>query len=105
MHNSLLIISIIALVLLLLAVVLMVYNVKLYRSLSRSEKDKSRIKRQLTQNVAHEIKTPIASIHGYLETLVANPDLLMRSVVTFLIVVSHSERITRLMAYVHRFPP
>jgi signal transduction histidine kinase len=75
MHNSLLIISIIALVLLLLAVLLMVYNVKLYRSLSRSEKDKSRIKRQLTQNVAHEIKTPIASIHGYLETLVANPDL------------------------------
>ncbi|NLX40777.1 MAG: HAMP domain-containing histidine kinase [Bacteroidales bacterium] len=100
MQNSLLIISIIALVLLLLAVLLMIYNVKLYRSLSRSEKDKSRIKRQLTQNVAHEIKTPIASIHGYLETLVANPDLPEEKRRHFLErCLSQSERITRLMAY------
>ncbi len=100
MQNSLLIISIIALVLLLLAVILMFYNVKLYRSLSRSEKDKSRIKRQLTQNVAHEIKTPIASIHGYLETLVANPDLPDEKRRHFLErCLSQSDRMTRLMAY------
>ena len=40
-----------------------------------SEEDKARLKRQLTQNVAHELKTPVSSINGYLETLVTNPDL------------------------------
>lgn len=98
--ESLLIISIIAIVLLLVAIVLLFYNVKLYRSLSRSEQDKSRIKRQLTQNAAHEIKTPIASIHGYLETLVANPDLPEEKRRHFLErCLSQSERMTRLMAY------
>jgi len=62
--------------------------------------DKSRIKRQLTQNVAHEIKTPVASIHGYLETLVANPNLPEEKRRHFLErCLSQSERMTRLMAY------
>ena len=30
------------------------------------------LKQQLTQNVAHEFKTPICSIQGYLETIIAN---------------------------------
>ena len=34
-----------------------------------------RIKRQLTQNAAHELKTPAASIHGYLESILDNPDM------------------------------
>ncbi|HKM13050.1 MAG TPA: HAMP domain-containing sensor histidine kinase [Bacteroidales bacterium] len=100
MKESLLVISIIAIVLLLVAIVLLFYNVKLYRSLTRSEMDKSRIKRQLTQNVAHEIKTPVASIHGYLETLVANPNLPEEKRRHFLErCLSQSERMTRLMAY------
>ena len=100
MKESLLVISIIAIVLLLVAIVLLFYNVKLYRSLTRSEMDQSRIKRQLTQNVAHEIKTPVASIHGYLETLVANPNLPEEKRRHFLErCLSQSERMTRLMAY------
>ena len=40
-----------------------------------SEQEKQRIKRQLTENAAHELKTPAATIEGYLETLVSNPNL------------------------------
>lgn len=32
-------------------------------------------RKELTQNVAHELKTPVASIQGYLETIVSNPSL------------------------------
>jgi two-component system, OmpR family, phosphate regulon sensor histidine kinase PhoR len=37
--------------------------------------EESRLKRQLTQNIAHELKTPISSIQGYMETIISNPDL------------------------------
>ncbi len=47
----------------------------LYWQLRNSEEDKERLKRQLTQNAAHELKTPAASIQGYLETIINNPDL------------------------------
>lgn len=34
--------------------------------------EQSRLKRQLTQNVAHEFKTPVCGIQGYLETILQN---------------------------------
>lgn len=49
--------------------------IQLYWKLKHSEEDKVRLKRQLTQNAAHELKTPAASIQGYLETILNNPDI------------------------------
>ncbi len=47
----------------------------LYWKLKHSEEDKVRLKRQLTQNAAHELKTPAAGIQGFLETIINNPDM------------------------------
>lgn len=40
-----------------------------------AEEEKVRIKHQLTQNTAHELKTPAAGIQGYLETILQTPNL------------------------------
>lgn len=37
--------------------------------------EKTRQKRQLTNNINHEIKTPIGVVKGYLDTLADNPDI------------------------------
>lgn len=39
------------------------------------EEEQIRLKRQLTQNIAHELKTPVSSIQAYLETIVDNENL------------------------------
>ena len=46
--------------------------IMLYWKLRHAEEDKARLKRQLTQNAAHELKTPAMSIHGYLESILDN---------------------------------
>lgn len=57
-------------------ILVLVAFVLYFRSrLTHSEKEKQRIKRQLTENAAHELKTPATTIQGYLETLVDNSSM------------------------------
>ena len=48
------------------------------------EEEQARLKRQLTQNIAHELKTPVSSIQGYLETILNNPNITPATMHTFL---------------------
>ncbi len=70
----------------------------LYWKLRHSEEDKVRLKRQLTQNAAHELKTPAASIHGYLESILEHPDMPEEKKLHFLErCYAQSERMSRLL--------
>ena len=49
-----------------------------HREALRQEKDKIRLKKQLTNNINHELKTPVASILVCLELLRDHPEMLPR---------------------------
>ena len=62
------------------------------------EEEQIRLKRQLTQNIAHELKTPVSSIQGYLETIVSNENLPREKMMLFLErCYAQSNRLTRLL--------
>jgi signal transduction histidine kinase len=73
--------------------------VSLYRKLKLLEEDKQRMKKQLTQNVTHELKTPATSIQGFLETILQNPDIPEEKKNHFLKrCLAQSERMCQLLA-------
>lgn len=63
------------------------------------EEEQINLKRQLTQNIAHELKTPVSSIQGYLETVVtAGSNLTEERKQAFLErCYAQSNRLTRLL--------
>lgn len=60
--------------------------------------EKLRIKRQLTNNINHELKTPVAAIQGYLETIITNKDLTDEERNSFISkCYANSQRLTQLL--------
>ena len=52
------------------------YTSKMYERISRSQLEKENaMRRELTQNISHELKTPVASILGYADTMLENTDI------------------------------
>ena len=63
------------------------------------EQEKIRIKKQLTNNINHELKTPVAAIQGYLETLLASPRIAPERRTAFLEKsLAQTERLRRLLS-------
>ncbi|MDE6860657.1 MAG: HAMP domain-containing histidine kinase [Duncaniella sp.] len=63
------------------------------------QKEKERLRKQLTNNINHELKTPVASIQACIETLLAHPTLSETKRMEFLQrSLTNTERLKRLLA-------
>jgi len=58
----------------------------------------TQVRRELTQNIAHELKTPVASILGYTETILGHPDMDSKTQLQFIErTQSQAKRLTSLL--------
>jgi len=75
------------------------YAKKMDERISREQAEKeNRMRRELTQNIAHELKTPVASILGYTETILDNPTISDDTRQQFIVRThSQAERLTALL--------
>ena len=46
-----------------------------HRVALKATEEHSNLKRQFTNNINHELKTPIGVIKGYIDTIMSNPDM------------------------------
>lgn len=46
-----------------------------HRVALKATEEQNQIRRQLTNNLSHELKTPVGIIRGYIETILENPDM------------------------------
>ena len=70
-----------------------------HRLALHQEQEKIRIKKQLTNNISHELKTPVAAMRACLETLMAHKDLAAEKRDEFIArCYADSERLTNLLA-------
>lgn len=68
-----------------------------YQNLLHEEKEKTRIKHQLTNNINHEIKTPVHAIQGCLETVLSNQERMSKEQI-LMFVEKSQEQVKRLCA-------
>lgn len=82
-----------------LSIVLLRYARRMDERISREQADKqNRMRRELTQNISHELKTPVASILGYTETILAHPDMEQEMQRQFIVrTQSQAQRLTSLL--------
>ena len=59
----------------LFVVVIIVVYIIAARFTSSLQNQEIQMRRQLTQNISHELRTPVAGISGYLESILSNPGL------------------------------
>lgn len=60
--------------------------------------EKARLKRQITNNINHELKTPIGVIKGYLDTIIDNPEMDSKSRDHFISkALEHANRLVNLI--------
>ncbi len=82
-----------------LAWILHRYAQRMDERISREQAEKeSRMRRELTNNIAHELKTPVASILGFTDTIIDNPDMDSKTLRQFIVRTnSQAQRLTGLL--------